>query len=85
MDIVVSFTRKRKNFGKHCYFSDRPAEMIADITPNHSLMEEYPLPIFIHFLFLLIQIHFLPFFGQFLFFFSFYFFSIFILNGKKDT
>eukprot|EP00026_Physarum_polycephalum_P001149 Phypoly_transcript_01150.p1 GENE.Phypoly_transcript_01150~~Phypoly_transcript_01150.p1 ORF type:complete len:421 (-),score=55.60 Phypoly_transcript_01150:701-1963(-) len=41
MDIVVSFSRKRKNFGKHCYFSDKPAEIIADIQPDRSLLEEY--------------------------------------------
>jgi hypothetical protein len=41
MDIVVSFSRKRKNFGKHCYFSDKPAEIIADIQPEHSIKEEY--------------------------------------------
>ena len=42
MDIVVSFSRKRKNFGKHCYFSDKPAEIIADIQPDHAILEEYP-------------------------------------------
>ena len=43
MDIVYVYQRKRKDFGRHCYFSDRSAEVIVDITPDDSLRSQYVL------------------------------------------
>lgn len=43
MDIVYVYQRKRKDFGRHCYFSDRSAEVIVDISPDESLREQYVL------------------------------------------
>lgn len=41
MDIVYVYQRKRRDFGRHGYFSDRNAELLADITPDESQKEMY--------------------------------------------
>jgi hypothetical protein len=41
MDIVYVYQRKRKEFGRHCHFSDRPAEVIVDVSPDETLREQF--------------------------------------------
>eukprot|EP00054_Salpingoeca_dolichothecata_P018737 m.115500 g.115500 ORF g.115500 m.115500 type:complete len:584 (+) comp22988_c1_seq3:64-1815(+) len=41
MEIVHVYQKKRSEFGRHCNFSDRPAEVIADILPDPTIREEY--------------------------------------------
>ncbi|XP_028814589.1 dynein intermediate chain 2, axonemal [Denticeps clupeoides] len=48
MEHVFVYTRKRREFGRPCHFSDRPAELIVDILPDAGLRAEFvernPLP-----------------------------------------
>ena len=44
MDIVYVYQRKRKEFGRHPYFQDRPAEVIVDLAPDESLREQFVEP-----------------------------------------
>lgn len=41
MDIVYVYTKKRSDFGRPCYFSDRPAELMVDVPPDPSLRANY--------------------------------------------
>ncbi|CAH1794607.1 unnamed protein product [Owenia fusiformis] len=41
MEIVYVYTKKRAEFGRQCNFSDRPAELHVDITPDPSLLENF--------------------------------------------
>lgn len=41
MDIQYVYTKKRSEFGRQVFFSDRPVEILADIQPNLSLTKEY--------------------------------------------
>lgn len=41
MEIVHVYQRKRADFGRMCDFSDRPAQMLADIAPDESHTKEY--------------------------------------------
>uniref|UniRef100_A0A493U1C7 Dynein axonemal intermediate chain 2 n=1 Tax=Anas platyrhynchos platyrhynchos TaxID=8840 RepID=A0A493U1C7_ANAPP len=43
MEIVHIYTRRRSDFGRPCYFSDRPAEVCVDIQPDPSLAEAFVL------------------------------------------
>ncbi|XP_071881657.1 dynein axonemal intermediate chain 2 isoform X3 [Anas platyrhynchos] len=43
MEIVHIYTRRRSDFGRPCYFSDRPAEVCVDIQPDPSLAEAFML------------------------------------------
>ena len=41
MEIVYVYTKKRSEFGRQCHFSDRPAELHVNITPDESLSQNY--------------------------------------------
>ncbi|CAF3673894.1 unnamed protein product [Adineta steineri] len=41
MDIYRVYTKKRSEFGRPLYFTDRPTEIIADIRPNIRLSRNY--------------------------------------------
>lgn len=41
MDIVYVYQRKRREFGRHCHFADRGAEVIVDVSPDETLREQY--------------------------------------------
>ena len=41
MDIQYVYTRKRNQFGRPTNFSDRPAEILADIVPDLTLLQEF--------------------------------------------
>ncbi|XP_036197654.1 dynein intermediate chain 2, axonemal [Myotis myotis] len=41
MEIVYVYVKKRSEFGKHCNFSDRQAELHIDIPPNPELAEQF--------------------------------------------
>ncbi|EDV28257.1 uncharacterized protein TRIADDRAFT_20628 [Trichoplax adhaerens] len=41
MEIVYVYTKKRSEFGKQCQFSDRPAELLVDIQPDSSLLNNF--------------------------------------------
>ncbi|CAF1149392.1 unnamed protein product [Adineta steineri] len=41
MDIQYVYTKKRNQFGRPTNFSDRPAEIIAEIVPNFNLLQEF--------------------------------------------
>ena len=41
MDIQYVYTKKRSEFGRQVFFQDRPAEIIADIQPDPSLLRDY--------------------------------------------
>ncbi|NXI41695.1 DNAI2 protein, partial [Galbula dea] len=41
MDIVYAYTRKRRDFGRPCNFSDRPAEVTVDIPPDPSMASAF--------------------------------------------
>ena len=41
MDIQYVYTKKRSEFGRQVFFSDRPSEVIADLQPNPDLVKEY--------------------------------------------
>ncbi|KAL0983885.1 hypothetical protein UPYG_G00134340 [Umbra pygmaea] len=41
MEIVYVYTKKRKEFGRQCNFSDRPAELHVDILPDPSLAANF--------------------------------------------
>eukprot|EP01112_Ceratiomyxa_fruticulosa_P014830 TRINITY_DN4297_c0_g1_i3.p1 TRINITY_DN4297_c0_g1~~TRINITY_DN4297_c0_g1_i3.p1 ORF type:complete len:588 (+),score=110.60 TRINITY_DN4297_c0_g1_i3:166-1929(+) len=41
MDIVYAFSKKRKEFGRHVTFTTTTPQIIADIQPQPSLLDEY--------------------------------------------
>ncbi|XP_067570471.1 LOW QUALITY PROTEIN: dynein axonemal intermediate chain 2 [Pseudorca crassidens] len=41
MEIVYVYVKKRSEFGKHCNFSDRQAELNIDIPPNPELAKQF--------------------------------------------
>jgi hypothetical protein len=41
MDIQYVYTKKRSEFGRQVFFSDRAVETIADIQPNPELTRDY--------------------------------------------
>ena len=41
MEIVHVYQKKRREFGRQCMFSDRRAELVADIEPDAALQEDY--------------------------------------------
>ncbi|KAJ8246276.1 hypothetical protein GJAV_G00265790 [Gymnothorax javanicus] len=41
MEIVYVYTKKRREFGRQCNFSDRPAELHVDILPDPSLAANF--------------------------------------------
>nr|XP_019951049.1 PREDICTED: dynein intermediate chain 2, axonemal [Paralichthys olivaceus] len=41
MEIVYVYTKLRKEFGRQCLFSDRPAELVVDVLPEPSLSREF--------------------------------------------
>ncbi|EDQ84795.1 uncharacterized protein MONBRDRAFT_39146 [Monosiga brevicollis MX1] len=41
MEIVYVYQKKRRDFGRQCVFTDRKAEILADIEPNPSLAKDY--------------------------------------------
>lgn len=41
MDIQYVYTKKRNEFNRPINFSDRPAEILAEIEPNFSLLQEF--------------------------------------------
>ena len=41
MEIVYVYQRKRKEFGRQCIFSDKPAELLTDIPADPSYMRNY--------------------------------------------
>ena len=41
MDIQYVYTKKRNQFGRPTNFSDRSAEILAEIVPNFNLLEEF--------------------------------------------
>ncbi|NXH22033.1 DNAI2 protein, partial [Bucco capensis] len=41
MDITYVYTRKRRDFGRPCNFSDRPAEVTVDIPPDPSMASAF--------------------------------------------
>ena len=41
MEITYVYTKKRADFGRQCNFTDRPAEVLADILPEKDLRKEF--------------------------------------------
>ena len=41
MDIQYVYTRKRNQFGRPTNFSDRPAEILAEIVPDLTLLQQF--------------------------------------------
>jgi len=41
MEIQYVYTKKRSEFGRQCIFTDRPAEIVLDIAPNASEINNY--------------------------------------------
>lgn len=41
MEIVYVYTKKRREFGRQCNFSDQLAELLVDILPDEQLAAEY--------------------------------------------
>lgn len=41
MEITYVYTKRRRQFGRHCAFQDRPAELIVDIPPNRELGAQF--------------------------------------------
>jgi len=41
MNIQYVYTKKRNEFNRPTYFSDRPAEILTEIVPNLSLLQEF--------------------------------------------
>jgi hypothetical protein len=41
MDICKVYTKKRSEFGRPVYFTDRPVDTIADIRPNVRLARNF--------------------------------------------
>lgn len=41
METQYVYTKPRSEFGRQCVFSDRPAEIVLDISPDPSAMENY--------------------------------------------
>ena len=41
MEIVYVYTKKRSEFGRQAIFSDRSAQICADIQPEPNLREEF--------------------------------------------
>ena len=35
------YTKKRSEFGRQCNFTDRPAELLADIIPENNLRKQF--------------------------------------------
>ncbi|XP_061656375.1 dynein axonemal intermediate chain 2 isoform X2 [Syngnathoides biaculeatus] len=41
MEIVHEYTKPRRDFGRQCLFSDRPAELLADVSPDSDLALQF--------------------------------------------
>lgn len=41
MEIVYVYTKKRREFGRQCTFTDRPAELHVDVAPDSTLIKEF--------------------------------------------
>ena len=41
MEIVHVYQRKRREFGRQCLFSDRPAQLIVDLFPDETLRDQF--------------------------------------------
>ncbi|XP_071383771.1 dynein axonemal intermediate chain 2-like [Centroberyx affinis] len=41
MEIVSVYSRRRAEFGRQCVFSDRPAELLADVPPDPTLAQHF--------------------------------------------
>jgi dynein intermediate chain 2 len=41
MEITYVYTKKRSEFGRQCNFTDRPAELLADIIPENNLRKQF--------------------------------------------
>ncbi|XP_037121970.1 dynein intermediate chain 2, axonemal [Syngnathus acus] len=41
MEIVHEYTKPRRDFGRQCLFSDRPAELLADVPPDLDLALQF--------------------------------------------
>ncbi|XP_049595263.1 dynein axonemal intermediate chain 2 [Syngnathus scovelli] len=41
MEIVHEYTKPRRDFGRQCFFSDRPAELLADVPPDLDLALQF--------------------------------------------
>lgn len=41
MEIVYVYQKKRKEFGRQCNFSDRPAQLVVDVQPEPALRKDY--------------------------------------------
>ncbi|XP_071770928.2 dynein axonemal intermediate chain 2-like [Centroberyx gerrardi] len=41
MEIVSVYSRRRAEFGRQCVFSDRPAELLADVPPDPTLAHHF--------------------------------------------
>ena len=41
MEIVHVYTKKRSEFGRQCFFSNRPGELHANIAPEPHLISEF--------------------------------------------
>jgi len=41
MEILYVYTKKRRDFGRQCNFSDRPAELHCDIVPDATLATNF--------------------------------------------
>ncbi|XP_051907210.1 dynein axonemal intermediate chain 2 isoform X1 [Hippocampus zosterae] len=41
MEIVHEYSKPRRDFGRQCLFSDRPAELVADVAPNPDLALQF--------------------------------------------
>ena len=41
MEIVYVYTKKRSEFGRQCNFSDRPAELHVNITPEPHITADF--------------------------------------------
>lgn len=41
MEVTYVYTKKRAEFGRQCNFSDRPAEVGADLTPEPQEREDF--------------------------------------------
>ncbi|XP_077593361.1 dynein axonemal intermediate chain 2 [Stigmatopora nigra] len=41
MEIIYEYSKPRSDFGRQCLFSDRPAELIADVSPDSELALQF--------------------------------------------
>ena len=41
MEIVYVFTKRRRDYGRHCNFSESPGELLHNVLPDDGVAEEY--------------------------------------------